>query len=569
MSIRRRSAEVDGLENRSRAGLGEHIGRRRQDRVERGDVDGDVGVVGAEGEDAVPVVHRVGGADRPCQPVVGDVGQFGAPSFVERCIGGHDTDGRVEVRARARPIRENFGELTASPSRGFAHDPTAEMPGQPRLGIDDRADGVDDGESGDDVSIGGSSTGGAHTPLKAPGSSACTRPDRPDGERSARPPARSISERGIGVILEGAGPPEIEDDRRRNDRDDPVGWLTESEASLHLVQTSHHTTGGIETECTSSGETDGIHVSNESVGAEKIGFTCSRSGTSNRHAPRGVRWRDDHGGAGSPSGRHTLVMTDGDSFDVGETTEWIFARDHMAILAVESTRRSIASLSAMNDGAAFIAPRRSLPSRVFDRLAHPIVVGVFEKVRRWGAIGPHSRRGRNFGSFGEGSIVCFPWSTIFNEHYVHIGRDTMIGPDCSISAGMVPGQKCLTERVVTIGDRCLIGKGSGIVGHFSIEIGDDVWTGHHVYITDQNHDYRDVSSPIGRQSMPEKPVRIGSGSWIGFGSVILPGADIGEHVVIGANSVVSGHVPAFSVAVGAPARVIRRWDGHEWTDVES
>lgn len=222
----------------------------------------------------------------------------------------------------------------------------------------------------------------------------------------------------------------------------------------------------------------------------------------------------------------------------------------------------------MSDGAAFRSPRRSFPSRVVDRLMHPLVAGVHDRVRRWGAIGPHSRRGRSFGSFGTGSIVCFPWSTIFNEKYVHIGRDTMIGPDCSLSAGMVPGQRCLTDRVVTIGDRCLIGKGSGIVGHFSIEIGDDVWTGHHVYITDQNHDYRDVDIPIGRQSMPEKPVRIGSGSWIGFGSVILPGADIGEHVVIGANSVVAGVIPSYSVAVGSPARVIKRFDDGQWISVE-
>ena len=95
---------------------------------------------------------------------------------------------------------------------------------------------------------------------------------------------------------------------------------------------------------------------------------------------------------------------------------------------------------------------------------------------------------------------------------------------------------------------------SGIVGHFSIDIGDDVWTGHHVYITDQNHGYDNVDIPISQQSMPEKPVRIGSGSWLGHGTVVLPGADIGEHVVIGANSVVTGSIPSFSVAVGAPAR---------------
>ncbi|MEI8239202.1 MAG: DapH/DapD/GlmU-related protein, partial [Actinomycetota bacterium] len=102
---------------------------------------------------------------------------------------------------------------------------------------------------------------------------------------------------------------------------------------------------------------------------------------------------------------------------------------------------------------------------------------------RWGAIGPDSAAGKMFGKFGPGSIICFPSNTIFNEHFIHIGAGTMIGPQVTLSAGMVPGQQCLSDPVVTIGDRCLIGKGSGIVGHFGIHIGNDVWTGHHVYIT--------------------------------------------------------------------------------------
>ena len=144
----------------------------------------------------------------------------------------------------------------------------------------------------------------------------------------------------------------------------------------------------------------------------------------------------------------------------------------------------------------------------------------------------------------------------------------MIGPDVTLSAGMVPGQQCVTNPVVRIGDRCLIGKGSGIVGHLAIDIGNDVWTGHHVYITDQNHGFEDVAVPISRQSMPERPVTIGDGSWLGFGTVVLPGAEIGRHVVVGANSVVTGALPDFCVAVGAPARVIRRYvEGEGWVSV--
>jgi acetyltransferase-like isoleucine patch superfamily enzyme len=181
-------------------------------------------------------------------------------------------------------------------------------------------------------------------------------------------------------------------------------------------------------------------------------------------------------------------------------------------------------------------------------------------IARWAAIGPDSATGRRFGRFGAGSIICYPANTIFNEQYIHIGEQTMIGPQITLSAGMVPGQECLGSPVVSIGDRCLIGKGSGIVGHFQIEIGDDVWTGHHVYVTDQNHGYADVSLPISRQTMPERPVSIGDGSWLGHGTVVLPGARIGRHVTIGANSVVTGEIPDFSVAVGNPATVIRRFD---------
>lgn len=159
-------------------------------------------------------------------------------------------------------------------------------------------------------------------------------------------------------------------------------------------------------------------------------------------------------------------------------------------------------------------------------------------------------------------------TTIFNEQYIHIGENTLIGPDISLSAGMVPGQECITNPVVTIGDRCLIGRGSGIVGHFSIEIGDDVWTGHNVYITDQNHGYEDVSLPISKQSQPERAVKIGSGSWLGYGSVVLPGVTIGEHCVIGANSVVTRDVPSYSVAVGVPARVIKRYMNGSWVEVD-
>ncbi|MFA5886018.1 MAG: acyltransferase [Acidimicrobiia bacterium] len=180
--------------------------------------------------------------------------------------------------------------------------------------------------------------------------------------------------------------------------------------------------------------------------------------------------------------------------------------------------------------------------------------------QRVGSIGPDHRRARGFGAFGAGSAICFPVTALYGERYIRLGAQTIVGPHVTLSAGVSPTHELDRETVVSIGDRCLIGRGSGIVAHESIEIGDDVFTGHHVYVTDANHGYEDVDVPIGRQFAAPRSVSIGAGSWLGHGSIVLPGSRIGEHVVIGAGSVVTGEIPAFAVAVGVPAKVVRRYD---------
>jgi acetyltransferase-like isoleucine patch superfamily enzyme len=197
-----------------------------------------------------------------------------------------------------------------------------------------------------------------------------------------------------------------------------------------------------------------------------------------------------------------------------------------------------------------------LPRSVTRRIGD-VVLQVQETLTNWASVGADSRRAARFGAFGAGSLLRYPLGAVYNERYIRIGRGTLIGPDVALAAGMLPGQTMVTDPVISIGDRCLIGRGSGIVGHLSIEIGDDVYTGHYVYITDQNHGYDRRDVPISRQSQPERPVVIGSGTWLGHGTVVLPGARIGTNCVIGANSVVSGTIPDHSIAVGAPARVVR------------
>lgn len=193
----------------------------------------------------------------------------------------------------------------------------------------------------------------------------------------------------------------------------------------------------------------------------------------------------------------------------------------------------------------------------------------WEQLGRIGAIGPHNRRARRFGAFGEGSAICFPVATLYGERSIRLGSRVLVGPYAVLSAGVSPDHVPLHDPVISIGDRTVIGRGSGIVGHERIEIGDDVWTGHHVYVTDANHGYEDVSLPIGLQFAAPRPVRIGSGSWLGHGTIVLGGATIGDHVVVGAGSVVTGTLPDYSVAVGNPARVIRRYvTGEGWVRVD-
>ncbi len=197
-----------------------------------------------------------------------------------------------------------------------------------------------------------------------------------------------------------------------------------------------------------------------------------------------------------------------------------------------------------------------------------ILQAGWEQLVRLGAIKPGSRRAARFGAFGPKSVVCFPMAALFGERYIRIGEGSVIGPYSTLSAGVGPDQVLEHETVVRIGDRCVIGKGSAIVGHACVEIGDDVWTGPHVYITDANHGYEDTSVPIGRQFAATRPARIGAGSWLGAGVVVLPGATIGRHVVVGAGAVVADELPDNSVAVGNPARVVRRYvDGEGWMPV--
>jgi serine acetyltransferase len=200
------------------------------------------------------------------------------------------------------------------------------------------------------------------------------------------------------------------------------------------------------------------------------------------------------------------------------------------------------------------------------RAAWRVVHGLWRAAQRAGAITADTAAVRGFAAFGPGSIIGFPTGALYGERWIQIGAGTMIGAQVSLSAGMVPGQDLGAVPLLRIGDRCLIGRGSHVVAHHSIVIGDDVYTGPYVYITDQNHGYADPDVPIGRQRPSNAAVSIGSGSWLGAGVIVLPGATIGRNVVVAAGSVVRGTVPDCCVIAGVPARVVREYvTGNGWT----
>lgn len=115
------------------------------------------------------------------------------------------------------------------------------------------------------------------------------------------------------------------------------------------------------------------------------------------------------------------------------------------------------------------------------------------------------------------------------------------------------------------GNNVNVGRDSYFVSHLAIDVGDDVTMAPNVYVTDHNHRFDDITLPVKQQWLTEAPVTIGPGSWLGTGAVILPGAILGRNVVVAAGSVVlAGEYPDFCVLAGAPAKVVRHYDGTDW-----
>lgn len=161
---------------------------------------------------------------------------------------------------------------------------------------------------------------------------------------------------------------------------------------------------------------------------------------------------------------------------------------------------------------------------------------------------------------------------IVNPEFISLGDHVWIGPGCLITAvnRNPPASLAHPEKkykVQTFLPRIRIGhrvcsSGNLVIGAVQqVDIGDDVLLASNVTILDNLHGYDTPYEPYKYQPLQRiAPVEVKRGCWIGQNAVILPGVTVGEMSIIGANSVVTGSIPDRCIAVGAPARIIKKWD---------
>lgn len=142
---------------------------------------------------------------------------------------------------------------------------------------------------------------------------------------------------------------------------------------------------------------------------------------------------------------------------------------------------------------------------------------------------------------------------------VEIKESAMLSPSSMVFAH--------ANSQIIIGNGTSISEYTRVAAQNKVYIGNDVLMGPNVFIADYNHEYRDVTKPINHQghvftdsNNNLNEVKIGDGCWLGKNAVIVGNISIGKNAVIGANSTVVKDIPAYSVAAGNPARVIKRYN---------
>ncbi len=140
---------------------------------------------------------------------------------------------------------------------------------------------------------------------------------------------------------------------------------------------------------------------------------------------------------------------------------------------------------------------------------------------------------------------------VFPFNRFEMGKNAVIEDFCTINNGVGD---------VLIGAQTTIGMSNVLIG--PVTIGNQVIIAQNVVISGLNHNYEDANRAIQAQGVRTAPIIIEDDCWIGANVVITAGTIIGKHCVIAAGAVVTNNVPAFSIAAGNPARVIKKYD-HE------
>ncbi|MGO1974907.1 MAG: acyltransferase [Propionibacteriaceae bacterium] len=162
-----------------------------------------------------------------------------------------------------------------------------------------------------------------------------------------------------------------------------------------------------------------------------------------------------------------------------------------------------------------------------------------------------------FAEFGSASTIQPPLR-VSGERRISIGARVFIGPDCWLQ--VLDDEPGHTPALV-VGEGTKIVGGAVLSAARSIRLGRQVLIARNVYVSDHQHAYADPTRAVLEQGIAKvAPVVIGDGAWLGENVVVGPGVTIGRGAVIGANAVVLSDVADHAVAVGVPAREVRRVD---------
>ena len=187
-------------------------------------------------------------------------------------------------------------------------------------------------------------------------------------------------------------------------------------------------------------------------------------------------------------------------------------------------------------------------SRIYIRIFQRIRLLLFYPIRRW-----------QFLSFGAKSNIFTPNCKIVNRKHISIGDRTVIGKFARIEPVCVYAGKKYNP-LIEIGNEVCINQNFHCTCAQSIIIGDGTSITANCGIFDIIHPYENIHLNPRLAQIKVEPVKIGRDCLIGMNSEILPGTNLGDHCVVGANSVVSGTWPERTVLVGSPAKAIKRYN---------